>query len=523
VKYVYTVFLVILVCHSTAGDDGSWSKDFSTESGSIYSAEENTDIALEKELLVFTGRETFAFFQFKNLSDKDLVVDAGFPIKHNIRSFMSGKARAISSSPYGPSDMPLVEYFETQKVELGDDEPSYQLEDEVLIIPENNGREFVRSSSVDSDVSFSITQDGNEIPMEQVLIERVANQDELSLTFHYKHQLNFGAGQTSLVIVRYSYDLHFGSNGAGFGEAYRWDYVIGTGSTWSGPIEDFYMIVPGEWYVEDIEKDLNLVFQSDYMTVYGKKRYEPALDDVFTFTVGRDGVMQFREQHYNMVEKNFASPIEIPVPTRPASAIIGSISSSSELKDRISVFTKDGIIKRAGFTSLSAVDGYPETSWAEGDAGDGVGEYLEIELTNNVWGMVLQSGFTRVSYPDSVYNTGEFERDYRDDTRGIKDYFRFNNRPYSLLIQDMEGTNLYTLPVEDLRRPQVFPGIHLPKGRYRFVIDGVYGGSKWDDACIGELHFFAQWDLYDGDTLLNDPFFSKALSIWYTSDRTDEW
>ena len=151
---------------------------------------------------------------------------------------------------------------------------------------------------------------------------------------------------------------------------------------------------------------------------------------------------------------------------------------------------------------MSAVDGYAETSWSEAASGNGVGEYLEIEFTDDVWGVVLQSGFTRVAYPDSVYNSGEFDEKYRNDEKGIKDYFNFNNRPSSLLIQDMEGNTLYDLPVEDVRAPQVYPGVQLPWGRYRFVIDGVYGGSKWDDTCIAELYFFSKADLDNGALLL---------------------
>ncbi len=254
------IFLVILVCHGAVSDDGSWSESFTTESGSIYSTEESQDIALEKELLVFTGSETHVYFQFRNLTDKDLVVDAGFPVKHNINSYAVGDFMFVPISPYGPSEVPLVNYFKTQEFVYEEDERRGYLEDAVLLVPENNNREFISAAAADSEVSFSIMQDGSVVPIDQVLLERVADPDELSLTFHYKHQLKFGPGQTSVVEVRYDYDLHFGSEGGGFGDVYRWDYVIGTGGTWSGAIEEFYLVVPGKWSDREIVKDLNVVF-----------------------------------------------------------------------------------------------------------------------------------------------------------------------------------------------------------------------------------------------------------------------
>ena len=78
-----SAMLVTLACvlvTGAAGDDGSWSSSFSLNGGSIYSETDDEHIALEKELLVFTGEKTVAFFLFRNTSDHAVTITCVFPI-----------------------------------------------------------------------------------------------------------------------------------------------------------------------------------------------------------------------------------------------------------------------------------------------------------------------------------------------------------------------------------------------------------------------------------------------------------
>ena len=55
-KLIFSIFILIAI--SLTADDGSWSKSFTIDGGSIYSESDNTDIELVKEILIFTGEYT---------------------------------------------------------------------------------------------------------------------------------------------------------------------------------------------------------------------------------------------------------------------------------------------------------------------------------------------------------------------------------------------------------------------------------------------------------------------------------
>ncbi|MCP4130802.1 MAG: hypothetical protein GY754_07455 [bacterium] len=92
-------------------DDGSWSTDFRLSGGPIYSQKENRDIMLEKEVLKYNGYDaknrdlTEVYFLFKNTRNKQVTVDAGFPVMFSNRIKAKGNKYYISLDLFYPNNL----------------------------------------------------------------------------------------------------------------------------------------------------------------------------------------------------------------------------------------------------------------------------------------------------------------------------------------------------------------------------------------------------------------------------------
>ena len=503
--------LMVIVASAPFADDGSWNSMFSLSGGSIYSETENEHIALEKELLVFTGDRTIAFFQFRNASDKRVTVPCGFPVTIDVPYTLLYKdAFLIESGSYGPQEIPILDFFDTEDLDHEDEDAEmYYYSEQIPVNEFNNGREFLGAGNGYSGIDFKIRQDGDPVTVDDILIERRAD-DGVSATFHYRHSLTFEPGQVSEVVVEYTADLLSGSGGAGFGDTFRWNYVIGTGGTWRGPIGEFYLITPSDW--RGSLGGLETLYEGPFVKVSAAINYEPNAADRFSLRSSGPNEMEYRALEQEIEERSFTRPTTLSAPARPAQGFVTNVSASSALSDRVSVFTPDGILPQAGFGPLSAFDGIPETAWSEAAPGGGVGEYLEFTITQPVWGLVLRNGFTRVLFPDEAYVSGFFERRVRDDSRGLKDYFTLNNRVKSIRIVSDTGEDVAAVDLRDSRDGQVFFSPPLESGTYRIQIADVYDGSRWSDTCLSEVIFFPT--IIDGNRLpfVSDPFFRGSLA-----------
>ncbi|MBN2049550.1 MAG: hypothetical protein JW760_03840 [Spirochaetales bacterium] len=506
--------LAVILTASAFGDDGSWNQSFSIQGGSIYSETNHPDILLDKELLVFDGEKTTAVFLFKNTSNRNITVDCGFPVRHLIETVDYGTHLEIPSSPYGGKAIPALAYFET--IELFDpeelDEPAYSLPVGILLNDENNRREFIDPSLAASEVEFSITQDGNPMSTEQVLLERLASRIGASVTYHFKHTLSFKPGAASTVVVEYRQDLLAGSDG--MSDAFRWDYVIGTGATWKGSIGSFLLLIPAGWNGE--LPGLKTLGEYQGFSVYGAENYEPDRIDTFSLrSWGLDFMTRYvyREDTFPVVKKIWQTgSAEVMQPTAPAQSFVRNVSASSFLKDQVTVFHAEGVVDAAGFGPLSAFDGLGETSWCEGDAGDGIGESIQCTLTSPVWAVRLKNGFTRFPAKDWMFETGDFEDYIRDDKLGLRDYYTMNSRVKVLKVSPAGGETRYTLILSDRRDEQVFCGLFLEPGDWTFTIDAVYPGSRWKDTCLAEMAFITYSEAGQVKPYLEDPFYRKHLT-----------
>lgn len=488
-KKILTIFILfIALVFPVCADDGSWSKNYRVEGGSIYSETERPDIMLEKELLVFDGYQTYANFLFTNTSDRAVTVTCGFPVRIKIPTSKMGDLLYIPTGKYDRGgEIPGLNYFETTEVDTNSDEMMFYDDRAILINEHNNSRNFLQTSVYPEDISFTITQDKKDVAIDDLLLERHAGEDGAWLTYHYKHDLRFQAGESSVVKVKYRYNMFHGE--AGVGESlYRWDYFIGTGRTWKGPIGDFYFVYNTEWGSPG-RLDFSTLYADNYIKLMYEKDYEPEKNEQFALTAGKGNLYYFSKMFERIEENNFTDPVYLQKDKQKRPTFITNVNASSALNQIVSVYTPKGRIENADFTADSLFDGYTETAWCEGVPGPGIGEYVEFNLTEKAWGFTVQNGFNRTFFPDEYYRSSDWKNRYRDPDKGLLDYYLLNNRPKVLDIVDNEGKVKYTVHLKDSRVKQVFPGVILRPGRYRLVVKDVYKGTKWDDTCIGEASF----------------------------------
>ena len=518
-KNIMVLILVLLAASNMHADAGGWGKSFTINGGSIYSESDDTDIELTKEILIFNGEYTKAVFQFKNTSDKTVTISCGFPVRYALESRYSDGQVTISKGSSRPT---ALDYFRTTPLALKDG-LSFILPEAIPLNEYNNSREFILPEDLPKDLTFQIAQNGRPVPIEKVLLERHAGEDGAWITFHYKHQLTFDPGEVSVVVAEYYQDLFYGHNKTG--DAHYWYYVIGTGSTWKGPIGELIIVKPASW--RGNLKGMDLLMEDRDIVVLKTVKYEPSRDEVFFlygYSTSEDVECYYLANRLPGLKKMWIDRSALVTqPDVSSQSFVTSISASSFLPDNISVFTNNGVIEKAGFTPAAAFDGLAETSWCENVQGDGIGQYLEFSLTKAAWGLSMRNGFTRLPVKDWLFDsrraTLPFDSEFRDDSKGFKDYFTQNNRIKKLSVADSAGNILHTLELDDQRDPQVFLGINLPPGRYRFVIENIYQGTKWQDTCLGEVTFLEAEMSPQMSSFSADPFYMESLrGVSYTND-----
>ena len=122
------------------------------------------------------------------------------------------------------------------------------------------------------------------------------------------------------------------------------------------------------------------------------------------------------------------------------------------------------------YQAWMATDGALETSWVEGVAGPGVGEWIELSFpgTIEVHSIGLDVGY--------------------DQDAGI---FARNNRIKKVTLIFSSGEQV-ELGFADIRGVQTIPLVRAPGSNIettyvRVVIDEVYPGSQYDDTCLAEI------------------------------------
>jgi hypothetical protein len=127
------------------------------------------------------------------------------------------------------------------------------------------------------------------------------------------------------------------------------------------------------------------------------------------------------------------------------------------------------------YYAFSAIDGLPESSWVEGVAGSGVGEWVVLTFPEAI----------------EVHSIGldvGFDRD--------EDIFAKNNRIKRATFSFSSGEEV-TLDFADARGVQMVPLVRAPGPNIettfvKMVIQDVYPGSKYDNACLAEIEVWGR-------------------------------
>lgn len=490
-------------------DDGSWSAAWDVQNGPIYSATENPDVSLDRELLDFSsanGGNITAIFQFRNQSTKAVTVDAGFPIvvRLQVQQPTTPIAAAgaqtwffVPATRYGgDSAMAAWAYagvaLSAGLRTLGSDagvDPSALADDGLTDQYFALADVITRSTMTPRDAPFDIqiTQDGKPVGIDLVVVEASvpggASGGELVVTYHFKHSLHFAAGAQSTVIVTYhGFELSGEDNdGYNMRPDYSTDYVLATGATWKGPIGLLVVTSSAEINLE-LPAALKPIGTHRGKSVAVATGYEPAADDhiAASYSLAPKVAMMNGEE-------------DIPAPTSPADSQVTNIRASSFLDDPAPSFVPQGIVRDATFKPLSLFDGMDETSWVEGVPGDGIGEWVEFQTTAAASGIEITNGYIRATGPV--------------DGHDYETAFERNNRVKVLEITTPAGAPVAKIPLDDTPdRQRTY--LDLPPGTYRAVIRAVYPGSRYHDTCLAEIRFL--WTSTAVQQLLQDEPFIRT-------------
>jgi hypothetical protein len=518
--------LAAISAAAALADDGSWGTNITESAGPIYAQTPSADIALESELLRFTRQDdpnggvvgvTEAVFLFRNTAARDVSVEAGFPIKAELRtgqsSWDAGDGNGttpvlyLAGDKYGrpPNGVNEMQAFYgdslAQREDFTGGDP---WEEKAWVLPLKSAavRKKVSPPNFGDPFNIAITQDGNEIAWDWVLLESKVsgNGSGLELGFHFHHVLSFKAKSTSVVKVTYAQDIERGGGGSGYRSQalYGWDYVLGTGGTWKGAIGKLLVFLPAE-----TKAALPTAFQP--IGVHGNQQaflardYKPAANDGASLRWTTEGSIN----PYYLKQKWFDDPVSAPRPAAPAQDFVKVRGASSSLPDKVTVYIEQGVIKNMDFQPLRLFDGVLESAWVEGAKGDGIGEWVKIELTRDVLGMKVQNGFSMALS--------------HIDEKNIDTFYGKNNRVESMIIESMDGKFKEIVVLDDTNSHLQYVPLAIPKGIYKIIIDSVYKGSKWDDTALGEIIFLPSSDavvkLLGQDAFLKGAFAAQTPNL----------
>ncbi len=337
-------------------------------------------------------------------------------------------------------------------------------------------RREIPPESISKLFDLSIAQDGRAVPLASVVAEAAltdvgSSGGRLEITFHFRHSLAFTAGSSSEVRVRYAADYAEGGDNQLHLKSYSYSYILGTGRTWRGAIGRLYFAVPPAMDPK-LPKAFQRLGRLRGKDVYLAAGYEPEASDRIEAAMGiQDASVE--QSYFKAIW--FDTPRTRERPNAPAQDFVSVKGASSSLADAAPGYTFWGVLPKAGFGALSLFDGIPETAWAEGAKGDGIGEWIEFELAKDVEALDIQNGFN-MSF-------------VKVEGKAIDTYYEKNNRPKTLEIASSDGAVKKIIALADTKELQSFEKVFLPRGRYKLFIRDVCKGSKWQDCCLGEIIF----------------------------------
>lgn len=249
-------------------------------------------------------------------------------------------------------------------------------------------------------------------------------------------------------------------------------YWVHTGSGWSGTIGTTlirYTFAPGApaWGT-DLLLERRIGWLRDDFKVTGNAFADAQANVLSTVTQPAEGVYQWRFSDYEPTPDKTSglSPYDISLPYYEPVPVYGSdligmypgvkVSAESSLK-----------LGEYSYPAMQAVDGQPDTAWAEGVSGSGIGQTLTIEFAQprDVAEVRVVSGYAK-----------------------RPDLFSKYNRPRTLEVTFNDGTKV-NLDLEDQPGLQRFPVSAKGAASAVVRIADVYRGTTRDETYLSEIEF----------------------------------
>jgi len=297
----------------------------------------------------------------------------------------------------------------------------------------------------------------------------------------------------------------------------QWKYLLSTGATWKNKIKEVYVkIIPRNVKIDDIiirkpqrrypteRPDIlfygstkeaiighkiisptNVDFLRDGKTIeWEYKELEPSVDDDIIINLNNAFVIKWRNLigGYKIPEEIRQLPGEFTIEDNEQDCVINfyndiiTATASSELTHSQSPYAAGNII-----------DGKKDTAWVEGVEGDGIGEYVELEVDKPQF--VTQIGI--------IPGYAKSKDIYFKNNRVAKLKIVLNNE-YEIENELVDEFNRFnTKTHKDFQLIDVGP-YEKKVSKIRLIIEGVHKGSKYSDTCISEILLRRKLDVNPG-------------------------
>jgi hypothetical protein len=273
----------------------------------------------------------------------------------------------------------------------------------------------------------------------------------------------------------------------GISQAFTWNYVLQTASSWKDPLGRIVLAVPPDSH-PGLESPWRYLGTANGQLFFTVENWKPASKDNLSLE-WRNTTADYPQFWRTVTEP--LDPGDLPSVQGPAKLL----GASSFLAEKADVFLPYGIWRNAPFDAARLFDGLPETAWVVRTPKGGVGEYVRFSLDTAVDRIDVSNGYQR-----SMVNFSD---------KDTWSYFGKNNRVKTLDIFRDNGSLVQRVQLADTREVQRF-NVSLPAGIYQAVIADIYPGSRWNDTCLGELSFVPGTSA-GFETVNRDPFFGQFL------------
>jgi len=533
INIIIVAYIITLILSTIANADDMWETKSQIAGGSIYPQEEYPDITLEKMLIIYQEEGNCkVHFLFKNSGNKLVSAEVGFPVEFIVPFEMgfSDPAIEILGKVFGEENFESLDYLD----------PWERPKAKTSII--NTYKKLMLERNKFDDINtywteckwvdhITIFQDDKSINIDSVLVVgKITTGDTAYIQFHFLHKLLFKPSSFTHVTVEYSINSVVCAYGdpPSDGIFHEWHYVLGTGRIWNGPIDAVYLAIP-EHLTPNLPKTFTRIGNLKKNTYYLAKNYEPLVNDKtncsylarsfppssVSFTLEGEYVLEALDGYE--LKPDTLEIIKLEEPKKPVQNFVVVKKASSYLPQRTWVNSNTIMnipfnhpywslfshfqpssntvkwvaitCKNIGFGPLSLFDGIPESAWCEGVPGDGIDEWVEFELKEDVLGLCIHNGFRKVNWYWQATHGNRAEQ--------LKAVYNNNNRVKVLEIISNDGKVKQEIKIQHI--PYAFPiqvkhefeNIYLPKGLYKVYIRDIYKGNKYEDTCLGEIEFYS--------------------------------